>query len=471
MKVRYQIENPSPKAHYVFQFLFDTLGLLGECVEDNSSHKADLYYGNESRPDFKVVMKQNNSDLIWSDLVHGKVSPRDFPQVVPFDLIHAIGAFLTDRVNKEVPPIGYDIHDRLKFDYSFQTKNKIAGLPLVNLYVLFLKSLFQQNLHLECAPLWPQGKQCAIGLSHDVDIPDKYCMLRAPWRSKNLSLKADCLNNLKRFKDSVLRAFDRDPEDFWLFEEIMKVEEQFSFKSTFFFASGNQFSNWGSINDVCYDIDSPKFKKVFQNISERGFEIGLHASYNAYLDGDRFAYEKKRLQQQSETEVKGLRHHFWHTGKRTENTLSSHGRAGFEYDSSIAFNDSIGFRRNVALPYYPWSEKQQRSLDTLQLPVFCMDGNLFYQPVSVDEAVRTITEYVATIRRLEGVGVIDWHVRTSYPGNKEYAHWGEAYLAVLNYLSNQSDVWVTNLADLERWWRKRKTASESTRQTFVKMMD
>ena len=66
-------------------------------------------------------------------------------------------------------------------------------------------------------------------------------------------------------------------------------------------------------------------------------------------------------------------HHYWHMGKNIDKTLEMHEYADFEYDSSIAYNEEIGFRRNVAYPYYPWIESMNRSLNILQLPVFCMD--------------------------------------------------------------------------------------------------
>lgn len=446
---------------YVFGFIFDTLGVVGEdATNDAAPRDVDVYYGNGTAPEeCRIVIRENKNDLIWPDILHEKVSENDFDRLIPFDVIHAVGAFLTDEVNKNLPPHAYDNHGRLKYDHSYQAKNQFRNVPIVNVYVMFLRALLKRKLSVEGAPMWPDGKRYAIGLSHDVDIPEKYGMLKAPWRSKNLGLRADVLNNLKRLKDGAMKAMDRDPDNFWLFEEIMNAEEQFGFQSTFFFATANQFGEWGSKYDVYYDVAAYNFEESFCRMVDRGFEVGLHASYNAHMNTDRFALEKERLEKYCGTKVKGLRHHFWHMGNQVESALIMHEQVGFEYDSSIAFNDQMGFRRNVAFPYNPWNQNGGRAIKTTQLPVFCMDGNLFYQPIAVEEAVKNIVGYIEIIKKFEGIGVIDWHVRTSYPANVEFQNWGMAYLELLDYLSGDSTVWVSSLDELDAWLRNRKIDS------------
>jgi hypothetical protein len=79
----------------------------------------------------------------------------------------------------------------------------------------------------------------------------------------------------------------------------------------------------------------------------------LHASYNAYAAAEWFVYEKEKLEEVAQAKIKGLRPHYWHIGRDQHKTLRFHEATGFGYDSSIAFNDHIGFRMDIALPYYP----------------------------------------------------------------------------------------------------------------------
>ena len=94
-----------------------------------------------------------------------------------------------------------------------------------------------------------------------------------------------------------------------------------------------------------------------------------------------------------------------------------------------------------------------RPIDVMQIPVFCMDGSLFYRDITVDEAVDTVKSYVSTIKKFGGLGSIDWHVRTSYPGNTEYEDWARAYLKVLEWLSADEEIWTTNAGSVETWTR------------------
>lgn len=455
MIITYFIEDFNLKADYVFQFVCMTIGIKGVRLTQNPKDEVGIYYGNNPKNilyKIRIIEKCEKDDIIWRKLLNGEV--RFEGKEIDFDIIHAISLLLTDEVNKGASDKFYDKHERLIFVESFQCKQNIAHIPLVNVYVSFLKSALERNISMRGIALWPHEKKCAIGLSHDVDMPDKYALLKASFsnRSARVSLKL----NIYKMISILKRLLDRNPNDFWLFKEIMDEEEKHSFKSTFFFASLNLFDESGSNYDVAYNIDAPKFINVFQEIATRRFEIGLHTSYNAHLDSSRFLIEKQKLIKVSRFEIKGLRHHYWHLGKDVEGALEMHEKAGFEYDSSLAFNEELGFRRNVALPYYPWSETLGRPLKTIQLPVFCMDGNLFCRPIEINQAVEKVKSYIKIIKQYGGIGVIDWHVRTSYPKNTEYLNWGRAYLAILQYLSTDSEVWVTNLGEISSWLKGRE---------------
>lgn len=294
-------------------------------------------------------------------------------------------------------------------------------------------------------------------MSRDIDGPDKYEILKSSLYIKRYNVLENIKYNFFKLKVLRNRLLDKSPNDFWLFPEILEHEEKLGFRSTFFFASANKFQKYSTDFDVDYDINRPNYKKLIQEIKGHGFEVSLHASYNAFLDPNRLLSEKNKLERVSGFKIRGLRHHYWHMNKNVENTLEHHERCGFEYDTSIAFNDELGFRRNIALPYYPWSDALSRPINVVQLPVFCMDGNLFYKPIKAEDAVEKLSGYIEIIKKYGGLGVIDWHDRTSYPKNKEFWGWGEVYIGTLNYLHNNPDIWVTNLGSIASWIKKRES--------------
>jgi hypothetical protein len=454
--IKYKTEGNSLFIKYVFNFIFNAVGIAGEQTEGDG---ADIYYGNDiKRLNSGIVIRTNKQDTVWEELIKGLISDADINGIVSFDIINAIGYFLNDSLNKDLPAGSFDSHDRLIFHESGQYKLNIAGFPIINVYIAFLRSLFERVFPSKGLPMWPDGKKMALGLSHDVDNPDKYTIFKTPFINRKASLKNNLYIVLRKAYSAMQYLFDKNRDNYWLFKEIMDEEEKYGFRSVFYFASVNAFDEYGSIYDVYYDINSQKFKQLFRDILARGFEIGLHSSYNAFTDINHFKKEKSKLDSLCGIEVKGLRHHYWHTGKYVEATLEMHESAGFEYDSSLAFNEELGFRRNIALPYYPWSDTLKRPLKTMQLPVFCMDGNCFYKSVGVEEAASKVKSYIDIIKQYSGLGLIDWHDRTSYPKNSEFMNWGKCYLKILEYLSSEKDIWVTSPVEIYTWLKNREEA-------------
>lgn len=467
MQLTYFVEESTPEIQYVLDFVFRTIGIKARKVEQELPSTVDFYYGNNPRGvRYKIRVVQSkkydddleSDDVMWKELLVDKV--RVISEGVPFDVIRAIQFFLLDLANDNVN--NYDRHDRILAIDSFQYRHGILSVPIVNLYVLFLKEVIEARIGIAGVPFWPHGRVCAIGLSHDVDSPDKCCFRTNSLRKFQTisdSMKHGQVLRSIRSAAGLLRlvlksAFTK--QDFWLFDQIMNEEESYGMKSTFFFAALNKLHEAAHRGvDVSYDIAEGKFKRVFEQITKRGFEIGLHASYNAFRDPENFCREKERLESLANRKILGLRHHAWHLGPNPDTTLRYHNLAGFAYDTSIAFNDMMGFRRSVAFPYYPWSKEKKEPIRTVQIPVFLMDGNLFYEPISVAFAVKEIMQQIKIIKKSRGVGVIDWHVRTSLPMNKEFECWGEAYKEVIRNLSEDKEIWVTNLSDILKFVKSR----------------
>jgi hypothetical protein len=448
----YCLERWSPLARYVIDFVCSVLGLHPQCLtREEAGQTPHLYYGNNPLATSRIAIPACNADPVWSHVVDVEKCQPDGASRVSFDVIHAIGMLLTDEVNERLPTTAWGPADRLLFDRSFQARHGIAHLPIVNHFVQLVAALIQRQLGARAVSLWPEGKRAAIGISHDVDRPEKYAMLRAVRDLRYPALRIWPRFYAKALYQALQRLRDPCPDDFWLFEQIMDAESKLGLKSTFFFASMPSYGRWGAFEDVTYDIGWPRFGPLFQSIAERGFEIGLHASYNAHRASSRLAWERWRLEQVAGVPIKGLRHHYWHLGRNPNRTLRFHEECGFEYDSSLAFNEHMGFRRNVALPFYPWDAERSRPLRTLQLPTFCMDGNLFYRRTDVESAAHQVQQYVEAIKRLGGVGVIDWHVRTSYPGNVAFRDWSLAYLEIIRSLAADHELWVTNLGEIADW--------------------
>lgn len=457
--ISYFIENETKEDEYIFEFIFDTLGFNSKKI-DTPIDASICYvkkFNAKGLSGKSIIFQKDESHVIWDDLIINKVDASSLSNVLPFDIINALAFFLLDKGNKELHSSSFDEHQRLISYKSFQFRNGIGAVPIVNKYILFLKVLLEYRLDIKLKPFYPNGKKACVILSHDVDRPDKHAFL------KNYPLipkDKNCNAVFKHYRHlmTLIKGYllDRNRQEYWCFDEIIKEELRFGFKSTSYFAVINNFHKDGHILDVSYSINYPKFKTVFKKMRDHGFEVGLHASYNAFIDKARFNYEKATLEVVSKSEIIGLRHHYWHLGKDVNKTLLMHEEAGFCYDSSLAFNDNLGFRYNVALPFYPYITKLNRRLNVLQIPVFCMDGNLFYNnSMTVNKAVSEISKYFDILENNFGVGAIDWHIRTSCQKGDKYLKWGEAYMKILEILAERDDIWVTSAADFYKWWNNR----------------
>ncbi|MGI8658872.1 MAG: hypothetical protein ACR2K4_08945 [Candidatus Limnocylindria bacterium] len=374
------------------------------------------------------------------------------PVRMSHDILEATVALVTDAVHADLPAGSLDRHGRLRADASHFAAVGMAGEPVVDAYAALLsRTLDRIGAKPSAAPRWPNGARAAIGLSHDVDRPDKYAILRAA-RGARLPPPGRLPWFLARAaRDMVHRAFDRNPNDFWLFDELVQAEAELGMRSTFLFSVIPAYASYGSPNDVLYDAAWPHLRSAMRSLRARGIEIGLHASYHAFRERGRFAEEKARLEELSEGPVNGLRHHFWQVGSDLPRTLRAHEDAGFRYDSSIAFNDAIGLRRSLALPYRPWDAELERPLNTWQLPVLALDSAACSGMTSVEDGIDRLWSAIERVVELGGVGVLDWHVRCAVPGNDRYRTWAGVYLGVLERLSHQSDVWVAPLGEIAEW--------------------
>lgn len=449
--LRYHVEHPSPRVEAVFAFLFENLGIAGEpCAPPEVWNGPHIVYGGGwARPN-GIVIPERADDLFWDDLLTGRLGPEAMNGDLPFDVIGAIDRLLRDEVPHDTRAAAVDRHGRLRYASSAPVRAGYGDRPVVNEYVAFLGKLLRSRLGVVGRPRWPNGSRAAIGLSHDVDLPDRYAFLahaRRPWRLRH-SPRTYARTTVDLVRD---RLRDPAPDDHWLFEPVMASESAHGFASTFFFAAVPFHDRFGAPEDVHYDLGAKRFQGAFRSIRDSGFEIGLHASYRALEDSRRLTNERARLASLAGTEVRGVRHHYWHLGQEPAAALRAHERAGFAYDSSIAFNDHIGFRRSVALPFRPYDADLGRPLHTVQLPTFCMDGNLFYGSDDVDAAVAAVDGVVDRIVASGGMGSIDWHIQTSHPANRTFRSWALAYQEILASLARRPGLWVTSLGAIAEW--------------------
>lgn len=301
-------------------------------------------------------------------------------------------------------------------------------------------------------PRWPGGSRAAACFGHDVDYPEPVRVLE-PLR---ILARQGASGARNAWDVAVGRRHH------WHFGSWMDLEEAAGCRSAFYFVArrGSLVERALGTPDPFYDINQPRFRALFREIQSRGAEIGLHASYRAFEDVGRLSEEKRVLEEAAGAAVIGNRHHYWHLNPNNpEETLRFHERAGFAYDCSLFHDRYIGWRRGFTWPFFPFDQKERRSLATLQLPTGWMDDQLFgLRRHNAGERTVILDELVARVFEQQGCLVVNIHEyvfdSALFPG------WVLAYRHVLDALSTRGDVWLATPADIARHWRARVRSAE-----------
>lgn len=414
----------------------------------------ELYWGNDParRCLLRLPREAGYTETTVPGLDHA-ARPPEPGAAFPFDPITALRFWLTDEGNADAGAEAWDEHDRLRPEHSAQERLGVRTVPIVNAYLLGLRRWLAARLGMDLRNrLLPVGKRAAVVLSHDVDNP-----FNPGDVGHFLGLAARGLINRRPmaalrqafYAARALRSRLSAPDDrHWVFDDVAAAEARHGFASTFYFSAVAPVSPTGHTLDVLYDIRQRALAPVFRRLTEAGAEIGLHASYTARGQAGRLAAERQAVEAACGITLSGNRHHYWHLRRPFWPCLAELAAAGLRYDSSIAFNDLPGYRLGVALPFRPFDPGSGTVIPLVEIPVMTMDMALCDLPgATLESALSTFRTLLDGLKQYEGIAAIDWHVRTSFPGSRQYQRWGETYLGMLDILAADGEVAVGRVGD------------------------
>ena len=367
--------------------------------------------------------------------------------------IVASSFFMVSRYEEVVLDVK-DEHERFPAWASLALQEGFLERPIVNEYIELLWSWVQALAPgLKRRPLWPQNRDFAVCLTHDVDSLRKYSLmppvlpiaglvLRQRKPRMGLAMATDYLGTLLRLR--------KDPFD--TFDYMLDLERQYGFKSSFYIMAGGD-----SEYDNRYAVTERRVRKLIRRIEDRGCEVGLHPSYNSYNRPDYVVSEKAALDGVVNNKPYGCRQHYlrW----KTPDTWRIQEQAGLVYDSSLSFADHVGFRCGLCLPYRPFDIVENRALGILELPLAVHESGLHgapYQNLGPEAAYEAAAELIRAAKECHGALVFIWH-NSSFDPLAGWAGWKETYERLMRHISEQN-AWVTNGRDIVEWWKQ----SEST---------
>lgn len=184
----------------------------------------------------------------------------------------------------------------------------------------------------------PEGRSFSLCLTHDVDRPYKT-------HQSLYYAVMDC--DIYQLRTLLSRA-----NPYWQFDTVMDLEEDLGVRSAFYFLDEQRLFRDRPLREWVdpqswklfvgrYSIRDPDIVEVIRELDERGWEVGLHGSYESYADPRRIEREKATLEDVLGSEVVGGRQHYLNLDVPT--TWRYQRDAGLRYDSSLGSGTEFGF--------------------------------------------------------------------------------------------------------------------------------
>ena len=193
--------------------------------------------------------------------------------------------------------------------------------------------------------------------------------------------------------------------------------------------------------DVC-DV-----KEKIQDLLTHGCEVGVHG-IDAWHDTEKGRQEYERIHDATGATEIGIRMHWLYFNDQTPQILED---LGFSYDSTVGYNDAVGYRGGTTQAYRPIGLKK-----LFELPLHIQDTALFFPDrmgLTEDDAWVLVRELLDNARQYGGVLTINWHDRSLAPERL----WGDFYIKLLEHLK-KSTVWIDTASRVVRWFDKRRSA-------------
>jgi hypothetical protein len=379
----------------------------------------------------------------------------------PMGYLHRSGQGTTVR-------IGYDLFQEVRQLLSVGQPVANAGTPTLEWHITLLRDLISRaGISLVEIPPVPEGHGFMACLTHDLDHPvlRNHCCDRTMFgflRRATIDSLIDVCRG-RRKVGALCRnwaAAGRLPfvylgiaKDMWRqFDHYLELEAGLG--STYFVIpkkgyAGRQANGHGSHRRASrYAV--AEIRPQLEKIGFAGCEVALHG-LDAWLDSASGCEERAELLRAVGGTETGVRMHWLFFNEQSPAVLD---QAGFSYDSSFGYNQTVGYRAGTAQAFKPLGAAR-----LLELPLHIMDTALFfpnYLRLSEPEAEGLARKLIDEVEEFGGALTINWHDRSIAPERL----WGAFYMNLLAELK-QRDAWFPTASQAVSWFRKRRSAEFS----------
>jgi hypothetical protein len=375
--------------------------------------------------------------------------------------------------------VGFDLFSEIRHLLTTGQPAEFAATPTLERHIVFLRELILSHaLPLIEIPPRPAGHDFIVCLTHDVDHVGirnhklDHTMFGFLYRATIGSVldvfsgKKSCGQLAENFS-AVLRlplVHLGLARDFWYqFENYIALEA--GRPSTFFVipkkgetgldAKGNRPAKRAA------SYDAENLRDELRQLQAAGKEVTVHG-LDAWRDSVAGRDESARISGLVNGSATGIRMHWLYFDAHAPEKLEA---AGYVYDSTFGYNQTVGYRAGASQVFKPLTTK-----NLLELPMLVMDTALFYPSylnLSPSQADEKVSPLIANAVQFGGVFTVNWHDRSLAPERL----WGNFYSHLLDELSAKNP-WFATAAQSVAWFRQRRAATfeiSATDQRSVKI--
>ena len=315
---------------------------------------------------------------------------------IPFDIFAAAFYFLT--LYEEYFPKKLDEHGRFSPNESLAFRNGFLEIPVIDRWAYLLKE--------ELIKKYPDTKfnKREFRFLSTIDIDHPYMYLKKGFIRSTGGILRDLLN--RQFKAIALRFavhFRLKPDPYMEATKLIDRIHKENGKSYHLFALMKDRGKYG--RKTIYPLTTYyKYLKKLTSVT-----IGLHPSYNTYLNLGQLIIEKKRLEKAlGRSGIHTSRQHFLRM--LIPETFGDLEAASFREDFTTAFAHAPGFRSGTAVPHYFYDVEKDTVSELLLHPTIFMDTCLMtHLGLSPEEGLEKIKRLVDECKQSGGDFVSLWH--------------------------------------------------------------
>lgn len=315
-----------------------------------------------------------------------------------FDIFSA-SFFLASRM-EEYWNFESDEHERYLSTNSILSKLGVLHLPLINIWCKVLLQKLTAFFKVEYE--FPY----AFKIINTIDVDNAWAfnhkgVVRSIGGVGKAVLKGAFSEVKNRVGTTVLGK--EDPYD--TYHYINQLAKEKGVESIYFFLLGDR-----AVFDKNVSHKQPELIDLIQKLKKEN-KIGIHPSYQSYLDVFRQEKEKKRLEKITGKPVLLARKHFLKLAIPT--TYRNLVTIGIQEDYTMGYADTVGFRAGICTPFTFFDLIEDKELPITIHPFAYMDGSLNqYLGLSIAEAIQKINQLKAEVKAVNGQFIGVWHNET-----------------------------------------------------------